>query len=306
MINENSTQQECFDALRTEQCRLRDLNEDQKTESCCRLALCFDDQAWEAIPERFKSHSVIAEWIANGLYKETMLRALPEDFRSLDFFDALLERNPFLVSLNPELFVMGLEFFGDEYIDKVLAADKSFLAHLPEELRTEARCQAAVDQAPYLLEHVPESLITEAMCLKAVTRDACLRFVPAHLLTDPVLDAAIHCVLSAKEPLTWVPIRDEDVARIPKERFTPELCERILKSDLYAIKYLPTQMLTRTMCIDALEGKEMMGFMLNEYFAYVPEHFRGEVKSKANFIYHVQPGEFGDFEPPNLGGFDDL
>ena len=93
----------------------------------------------------------------------------------------------------------------------------------------------------------------------------------------------------------WAPaLEPEAVKRLDPELLSPAVCEKILRRNLWCIEHLPSEHLTLEVCRAGLEGRELMGFMLNEYFSYVPEALREEVQRTADFRYHVQPGEFGD------------
>ena len=63
------------------------------------------------------------------------------------------------------------------------------LEFVPENLKTEKLCSAAVAADPTNLAFVPDTLITETMCWDAVARDpSALEFVPDEMLTVDLMD----------------------------------------------------------------------------------------------------------------------
>jgi len=95
----------------------------------------------------------------------------------------------------------------------------SFAVHyLPDELKTEEICLAAVQQNGKTLEFVPGALKTEALCLAAVQQDGvAIKFVPNELITEELCIAAVRNVSYALE---YVPdaLRDKVQAEA-KSRF---------------------------------------------------------------------------------------
>ena len=65
--------------------------------------------------------------------------------------------------------------------------------YLPDELKTEALCIAAVQQNGKTLEFVPDALKTEELCLAAVQQDGVsIQFVPDKLITEALCIAAVR------------------------------------------------------------------------------------------------------------------
>ena len=63
--------------------------------------------------------------------------------------------------------------------------------HLPDELKTEELCLAAVQQNGKTLQFVPDALKTEELCLAAVQNDGvAIQFVPDGLITESLCIAA--------------------------------------------------------------------------------------------------------------------
>jgi len=88
------------------------------------------------------------------------------------------------------------------------------MQHLPDELKTEELCLAAVQQNGKTLEFVPGALKTEALCLIAVQQDGvAIQFVPSELITEELCIAAVRNVSYA---LDFVPdaLRDKVTAGV--------------------------------------------------------------------------------------------
>jgi len=291
VVDGDSGQQVCFDALRSGQARLCNLTQEQRTVSCCQLALCFDDQAWEAIPPAFKQLETLAEWVAHGLYKQKIFEGIPQVWRNMDFFRALLAFNSTLANFENQIFIQGIEHLGDEFIELVLSHEPRFLKHIPECDRTYERCIRAISARGELLQCVPDSLVDEALCIKALGQSPCLQYVPPALMNEKMVSLALNHIENDDDTINYG-MEEEDIICIPSHLFTESICRRLLLGNIHCIAVLPSKLLTKQMCIDALKGKELMGFMLNEIFSYIPEDFREEVQQNAKFYHHIQPGEF--------------
>ena len=87
-------------------------------------------------------------------------------------------------------------------------------------------------------------------------------------------------------------ISSEDVACIPRHLLDEEICSVLLAADIWNIKHLPAELLSLGDYVRALEGRELLGFQLSEIFGYIPDELHASVREKANYKWHVQPGEF--------------
>jgi hypothetical protein len=141
------------------------------------------------------------------------------------------------------------------------------------------------------LKYVPENLKSSLLCQKALEYSQCLQYVPSHLLNEEMVSLALEHLNRGTDERFFRVFENEDIACIPKHLFTEDICQQFLLSDFTCIGLLPQDLITKAMCLEALKDQELMGFMLNEFFNFVPEHIRDEVHKEANFTYHVQPGE---------------
>jgi hypothetical protein len=313
-INSKSGQQACFDALRSGGCGLRHLTPAQRTDSCCRLALVFDPKAWRAIPQHFKNRDTLISWVCHGLYKNKIYQGIPKNVVDLSFYRGILICEPSMATKEPDIFINGIQHFGDELIDMVLSYAPEFFEYIDESQRNYERCLLIVSRWSMALKYVPENLKNSLLCQKALEYSQCLQYVPSHLLNEEMVNLA----LEHSPRLQYVPshllnekmvrlalehlnrgtdesffrvFENEDIARIPTHLFTEDICQQFLLADFTCIGLLPQDLITKAMCLEALKDQELMGFMLNEFFNFVPEHIRDEVHKEANFTYHVQPGE---------------
>ena len=114
------------------------------------------------------------------------------------------------------------------------------LRFLPEHLRTEAICLAAVGSNGWALQYVPEPLRTEAICLAAVASNGwALEYVPEPLCTEAICTIAVG--------------RDGyALAYIPKPLRTEALCTAAVGKDGWVLNYVPEHLRTEAMCLDAV------------------------------------------------------
>ena len=109
------------------------------------------------------------------------------------------------------------------------------LAYVPEPLRTEAMCTAAVGSNGMALAYVPEPLCTEEICSAAVGRHGgALAHVPKHLRTEVLCIAAVG---NNGLALRYVPehLRTEKLRMVALKQSGQDAIENILTEEMFDI-----------------------------------------------------------------------
>jgi hypothetical protein len=177
---------------------------------------------------------------------------------------------------------------------------------VPEELKTEEICLAAVQKEPFALEAVPEELKTPELCLIAVQKDnSAFEYVPEELKAQvkASIGTKFHPRLSYDEwekgsiskwkkdqekahvdYKEWLSIsswygdiQDKyySLACIPENERTPEMCFVALHYWGAALKWVPNKYKTYELCLDAVrhntpvdEGCSALAFVPEELKTY--------------------------------------
>ena len=277
------TKSQLIDALRDRSIRLADIPQNERCETLSRVALCYDKEAWAYIPDEFKSLEVIAKWISVGQSRTVgMHYNLPESFKSVEFHLHLLNLKPSTARNYPKVFEDVLEKLSDKQLDDVLELAPTLIVLLAKEKLTAERCTAALTKHYYLIEDIPEEFKTESLYRTLLTcRAMNLEDIPKERVNNELIELAVKH-MSLEGPA----LKD-----VPEKLITRELCEKVVSDDGTNIAYVPDKYKTLDLCLSALDGGEFMGFQLNSIFNAIPEALVKEVKEKANFIRHIQPGE---------------
>ena len=148
----------------------------------------------------------------------------------------------------------------DYWLSKIQLSSKAFEV-MPESLKTEAICLAAVKTNGLMLKHVPEQFKTAEVCLEAVWNCYyALEYVPETLKTEKMCLAA---VLEAGHALQYV----------PESLKTKAVCLAAVKTNGQMLKYVPESLKTKAMCLAALNETA-------KAHRYVPENLRAQLMPK--------------------------
>ena len=160
---------------------------------------------------------------------------------------------------------------------------------MPQERRTEALCEAAVQNNVWALPYVPDRIKTRKMCMDAVAKDGwVLEFVPQAIKTPQMCRLALNAPLAKlrenRSVLQFIPYADVCLEGIKKYRqegadmvglladIEPEVMDEHIalygvRTDPSCLTALPGRWKTRTVCTAAVQSD---GIMLHD----VPEHLR--------------------------------
>ena len=150
------------------------------------------------------------------------------------------------------------------------------LAYVPKPLRAEAMCLAAIGSNGLALSHVPEHLRTEALCIAAIGRNGrALEYVPEPLRTEAICTVAVEqygyalaCVPEHMRTeaicLTAVGGHGGALQFVPEPLRTEAVCLAAVCSDGWVLQYVPEPLRTEAICLAAVSRN---GWVL----AYVPE-----------------------------------
>ncbi|WNO08423.1 hypothetical protein [Teredinibacter sp. KSP-S5-2] len=262
----------CRQAIKQGLYRLEQFTETQRTPECCQQALLKDKNSYKHIPSQFLNPATLAQWCQQ---EPKLITHLPTQLlEQKEFYKPVLQQGYLTSFPKPWL---------DIWIDEAVSQTPHILEYLVEDQRTYSRCLAAVTQNGYCLRHVPLRHRDHTLCLAAVSTAPVIAEVPEHIRDQAVYLAACQSEIGFDE---------ENFSLLPQEYRTYPVCLKSIKQDYMNIEFVPQQHISVELCCAALEGREFMGFQLNDFFRYVPEELINEVQQKANFIYHVQPGEF--------------
>ena len=160
------------------------------------------------------------------------------------------------------------------------------LEYVPEALRTKAVCLAAVQHYGQALQYVPEALKTEAVCLAAVQQDGyALEYVPEALKTEAMCLVAVQQDGSALEYvpeasqteamcLAAVQNRGWALRYVPEALKTEALCLAAVQQNGRALEYVPEASQTEALCLAAVQQD-------GSALQYVPEALKAKVKAAA-------------------------
>lgn len=251
---------------------LGQFTETQRTPECCQQALLKDKNCYKHIPKQFLNSETLAQWCRQ---EPKLITQLPRQLlEQEDFYKPVLQDVELTQFPKPWLAI---------WIDEALQQTPYILEYLEEDQRTYQRCLDAVKLNGYCLRHVPLQHRDQALCLIAVTNAGAISEVPEHLRDEALFYAARQSELGFDE---------ENFPLLPEEYRTYSVCLKSVKRDYRNIQFVPQQHISVELCCAALEGREFMGFQLNDFFRCIPKELVEEVQQQANFIYHVQPGEF--------------
>ena len=138
------------------------------------------------------------------------------------------------------------------------------LADVPWPLKTEAICLAAVEQDGRALYYVPKLLRNEAICTAAVTQDGhALKHVPEALRTEAICLAAVEqdgrALQYVPKPLRTEAVCTAAVCRdgqaledVPKPLRTEAICTAAVAQNGRALTYIPKPLRAEAVCITAV------------------------------------------------------
>lgn len=262
----------CYTVIQRQEFRLKDFAVKQRTEKVCVAALEYDDDAWRFIPDSFKQFDFLHKW---AIKNPTIINFFPQAVNTDKLILAVL-------TISPSAILTINKPWNDSWIDTVLESGYDLLSHLELSQRTYSRCLFAVQTSGYNLSYVPEVLIDDALCKAALRHSSYLDLIPSSLLNEE------YYVLAQ---LNQNILNYESLKLIPLEYLNYQLWQKSVESDYQCLEFVPEEIKTAEFFIAILEGREFMGFQLNFIFSYVPDNLIDLVKSKANFTYHIQPGE---------------
>jgi len=142
------TEAVCLAAVQEDIRMLQYVPEAMKTEAICLAAMKQDVRAFEYVPETLKTEAVCLAAVKQNIWA---FKYVPEKLKATDLFNAVF-----------------LETMHNTYVEgrapayAQFAQDRYDLNQVPEELRTEAVCLAAVQEDIRILRLVPDALKTEA------------------------------------------------------------------------------------------------------------------------------------------------
>ncbi len=171
----------------------------------------------------------------------------------------------------------------DFYAGLVGDGDGRMLAKVPEKMRDEGMCVAAVNEDGLALQYVPEGLRSHEICLAAVNGNGlALQYVPEGLRSHEICLAAVTRDENALMALRYVPaeFRDREIYEavmkevgtlrcVPESDLCRELCLAAVRHRGWDLENVPKYLRDSEMCLAAVmeDGKALR---------YVPEELRDE------------------------------
>jgi len=213
LINKNvpeewATEEFWFEAVRKNDQALQYIPESLKTEALCLAAVQKYYQAFEFVPEAMRTEAV--HQAAEACCIEAMKHSEVQLFRPGS----------------------GISAFTTHPLQRV-----------PEKLKTETVCLAAVQKDGRALTFVPEALQTEAVCLAAVQNHRGYYM--------------------------------EALQVVPKAKMTEAVCLALVQKNGYALEYVPEAQKTEAVCLAAVQNCDHYRNVLE----YVPEALKTEEMS---------------------------
>ena len=126
---------------------------------------------------------------------------------------------------------------------------KSKIKIIPDDLKTQEKCNGVIEKAPWLLHNVSPRLRTHGMCSRAIKK--CLhpfRFTPDYL----------------KKAVEKNPYQLGD---FPDHLKTQEMCERAAEDEPKTLEYVPDHFKAEEMCKEVVRREPYA-------LPYVPDHFK--------------------------------
>jgi hypothetical protein len=155
---------------------------------------------------------------------------------------------------------------------------------------TEEMAWAAVHSNVENIEFVHEP--NEAMMSYAVRLDPKLIGViknPTRAIIEAVITAKPALVWKCPNPTAYFSFafaRDKSIIKkAPPEAITQEIAFEIIDADIKNIKYVPSKLLTREICVMAIANPEMLEIITHDFF--VPEDYLRCIRAKPSVIRHV-------------------
>lgn len=275
---------EIFDKIKNKEIRLQDIPYDERDESYCRLAMRFsDDDVWKYIPNDYKTEQTLARWL-NGSRADDLFPRIDKQFKNEVLLTLLIEKQWLELKVKSVIsdFIPTINAVGDKTLDHWLKSAPWLFPYIMPEQMTYTRVKAIVRKRPQILAQIPNDLIDEALCVEAATCISALKYVPDEFRTQRVYDAALEL------PMVY---HAQDIMLVPEAMFSKSIAEKLVMDSPYNLEFIPKKYITKTLCVSMFNGREFMGFMLNHIASLIPEEYRDEVMQKADFNYHVQPGE---------------
>lgn len=152
-------------------------------------------------------------------------------------------------------------------ICKVIAIQYS-LKHVPSEKRTYDICVAALNYKVYNFEFVPIELLEgdkgKSLLLLAIEKGSSLGLAPLGFLNPlPVFTYEYEFYREL------VKINGMELTYVPIQFKIKEMCEIALGNNVWAIEFIPAEVLTLEMCISAIKKSNV--------FEHIPEKFRTDL-----------------------------
>lgn len=142
------------------------------------------------------------------------------------------------------------------------------LEDVPNALKSKELCLAAVQENGEALQYVPDSLKTRELCFEAVKRrNFALKWVPEKLRTEEICLAAVAQGYRLNFLLPHVPerLKTQDfflaalkkdgtvLQNVPQHLLSSELCLAAVQQSDWAFRYVPKEFLTPEICMAAVQ-----------------------------------------------------
>jgi hypothetical protein len=224
---------------------LADVPESRRTAGLCLAAVRKAGGALEYVPEKLRTAAIcLAAVEQNGWALEYVPEALKADIEAKFRKEAAKKRG-----LKTEADVLALS------AKKVKDNEESFIDVfylLPEELKTEKVCRAAIEINGAALSRTPQKLRNAEICLAAVRQTGfALEYVPEKLMTFEICLAAVQRTGAALQ-------------YAPDNLKTPELCVCAVKKDGRALGYVPAALQALVRKAALMKGPHLKRFLAGQ------------------------------------------
>ncbi len=233
------------------------------------------------------------------------LEYVDEKFKDQELCDKAFSQN-----------INAIRYFPDKYKDAdkcdiAVRYDISNIAYIPDQFKTKIMCRKAIKNSGALLEYIPEKYKDYELCELAVQSNASvLQFVPDVIKDEKICDIAMsqngnniqhvptelfkveyieYIINSDIRNIIYIPseLRNEEICKkavcaygellqyVPYK--TKELCEIAVKSNVCAVKFVPTEFMTKFV-IDIIIDNSVKsdGELILYPFKYIPKEMVNE------------------------------
>ncbi|ARF12490.1 protein of unknown function DUF4116 [Klosneuvirus KNV1] len=255
MINSDSVS--LYEKIKKDPLILKDINDNNKTESLCILAVEENIYALEYVPTNMLKD------IYMYLLKEhyNIFNNIPEHLITQEFCNIAVDINVNNISNIPE------QFKTEDLCNIVIAqidelescCDGLIFFNIPNKYKTKELCEYIVQRHGCEIDSVPDELKTKELCELAVKNDwYALQYIPDILKTKTI------CELAVKN-------EGRALQYVPDNLKTKEICEFAIINNGYALQYVPDNLKTKELCILAVKNNsgtiwEVTKFNKNEIY----------------------------------------